>query len=193
MTETILDSLVVKLRADSSGLKDTLGDLHKDLGTLDRATVTVTGQMSRAFTDFVHTGELSFESLRKTALSVMDDILGNILSAGLGGMTGGAYSGGALSLGSLVSSMFFGREGGGTVASGRPYLVGEKGPEVFMPHTPGRIVSDPGGRGGASAGRVTNITINVAGGKETPQVGRKSAGQIAVAVQRALAKAERNL
>jgi len=35
------------------------------------------------------------------------------------------------------------RAHGGPVAAGRPYLVGEKGPEVFVPEIAGRILSSP--------------------------------------------------
>lgn len=49
------------------------------------------------------------------------------------------------------------RADGGPVTSGKPYLVGERGPELFMPNTHGSIV--PNARlGGGSGG---NITVNM--------------------------------
>ncbi|WP_417319819.1 tail tape measure protein [Emcibacter sp.] len=186
MSETILDSLVVKLRADTSGLKGALGDMEKDLGRLEGATSNTADGMSRALGSFVRNGELSFESLRQTALDVLDDILGNLLN---GGFSGG-NSGGTSLFANLATSLF-GREGGGAVSPEQPYLVGEKGPEVFIPHTAGRIAPGPGA--GNIANRTTNITINVTGQNASPQAGRKSAGQIAVAVRRAVERAERNL
>lgn len=45
-----------------------------------------------------------------------------------------------------------GRQAGGPVTGGQPYVVGERGPELFVPHDGGRIVPDPmpiGRRGGA--------------------------------------------
>jgi hypothetical protein len=45
----------------------------------------------------------------------------------------------------------FGRAGGGTVSAGTPYLVGERGPEVFVPRSAGRIDTQPA----ASASGVT--------------------------------------
>ena len=191
MTETILDSLVVKLRADSRDLNGALGSLQQDLGALEKATDKVTDSMTRTLGDFIHSGEISFESLRRTALSVLDGILDRTLTAGLGGFFGGGGSGG-ISLDQILLPFLFGREGGGTVAPNRPYIVGEKGPELFMPHTPGRVLRSDGQAGGSSS-RVTNITVNVSGGQEPGPAGRKSAGQIAVAVRRAVEKAERNL
>jgi hypothetical protein len=191
MSETILDSLVVKLRADTSGLETALGSLEQDLGSLEGATSRVTEGMSRAFDGFVRNGEISFESLRKTALSALDDIFSRMLETSLGGIVGNG-SADIASFGGIVQSFLFGRAGGGAVAPNRPYLVGEKGPELFMPHSPGRIM--PGGAvQGNAATRVTNITVNVRGGDSSPRESRKSAGQIAVAVRRAMEKAERNL
>jgi len=38
-----------------------------------------------------------------------------------------------------------GRAGGGPVAAGRPYMVGERGPELFVPNSAGSIVPNGGG------------------------------------------------
>ena len=43
---------------------------------------------------------------------------------------------------------FPGRAQGGPVASGQPYLVGERGPELFVPKLPGTIIPHTGMRGG---------------------------------------------
>ncbi|WP_426229289.1 tape measure protein [Pararhizobium sp. DWP3-4] len=52
------------------------------------------------------------------------------------GESGGLFSGIFKSLGSLLP----GRERGGPVQKGKPYIVGEKRPEVFVPTQSGRIV-----------------------------------------------------
>lgn len=56
------------------------------------------------------------------------------------------------------------RAGGGPVGAGMPYMVGEHGPEMFVPTGNGMIV--PNGKlGGSSvAGTSGNVTINVAAG-----------------------------
>ena len=52
------------------------------------------------------------------------------------------------------------RAAGGRVTGGRPYLVGEMGPELFMPGRGGNIVpNDQLGRGGGAS-----IVINVTAG-----------------------------
>ena len=87
---------------------------------------------------------------------LVDSILGS-----LGGTTGGGGIGGFLGslgggggMGNMFSSVssgigsffsgiggFFGLANGGIARGGRPYLVGERGPEMFMPNTTGRVIS----------------------------------------------------
>lgn len=57
-----------------------------------------------------------------------------------------------------------GKASGGPVSGGTPYLVGERGPELFMPSSSGNIVPNfktfnSGGNGGSGA-RNINITVN---------------------------------
>lgn len=77
------------------------------------------------------------------------DVVGNAQTAGYGrsGMQAPIY----------VAPPIFARAAGGPVTSGQPYLVGERGPELFVPSASGGIV--PNGR----AGVVQNITIHVNG------------------------------
>jgi hypothetical protein len=77
------------------------------------------------------------------------DVVGNAQTAGYGrsGMQSPIY----------VAPPIFARAAGGPVTSGQPYMVGERGPELFVPSTSGGIV--PNGR----AGVVQNITIHVNG------------------------------
>lgn len=54
---------------------------------------------------------------------------------------------------------------GGPVSSGSPYVVGEKGPELFVPHASGTIVPNNkmGSSGGGGSGGVT-VNYNIAAG-----------------------------
>lgn len=58
-----------------------------------------------------------------------------------------------------IKGAFSGRATGGSVAAGRPYMVGENGPEMFVPQGNGKIVPDYRMSGGGLAG----ITVNVYG------------------------------
>jgi hypothetical protein len=54
---------------------------------------------------------------------------------------------------------------GGPVSGGSPYVVGEKGPELFVPHASGTIVPNNkmGGGSGSGSGGVT-VNYNIAAG-----------------------------
>lgn len=99
--------------------------------------------------------------------------------------SGGGGGGGAASfLGSLFSSIFGGAMAdGGSVEPGRGYLVGERGPEWFMPRTAGNIIPN----GGGSMTVINNFRIE--GGSVTPQ----SRSQIAAAALRGIEQGRRNL
>ena len=62
------------------------------------------------------------------------------------------------------AAKLFGFAGGGSVSSGRPILVGETGPELFVPSVAGRIASNPSvaGMGGGrfAYSPSTNIVVN---------------------------------
>ena len=74
------------------------------------------------------------------------------------------------------------RAAGGPVTARQPFLVGEQGPELFVPREHGTIIP--------SAGTVTqNITVNVTGGINDQ--GRKTPGQVAGLISRELVRANR--
>jgi phage-related minor tail protein len=80
-----------------------------------------------------------------------------------------------------------GRATGGSVAPGRAYLVGERGPEVFLPTQSGQVMTGVGAGGGRDV-RVS-ITIHSNGngtGAEAPRALSRSARQVARAVRGAL-------
>ena len=216
MTETVLDSLVVRLRADTGQLKRELSAATRSLRSLDglshqtaaslgslsglgisvnetlgRATEQAVRRMTGALEQFARTGKLSFKGLRDTALSALGEITASLtrglLAQVFGGLSGRGFLGAVFSgLGGLPFGF---RADGGPVSPGRSFLVGERGPELFTPATAGRIT--PSHRVG-EGGRVTNISITVNGATE-PSGLRRSAGQIATAVRLAVERAERNV
>jgi len=124
----------------------------------------------------VRSGKLGFEDLGKTALTV----LSQIASAAVGGSGG---------LAGFASSLFgtgsgaAGRATGGPVSPGTAYLVGERGPELFVPTSSGQVVT-----GGQPAQRDVHVSITVNGnGQDAPKALARSARQVARAVRGALA------
>jgi len=104
-------------------------------------------------------------------------------SAGYGSSLGGADP--------FNTSNFSGKAIGGSVQSGQPYMVGERGPEMFVPNAQGSIV--PNGRSGGG-GVVVNQTINVTTGVQQtvraeiaslmPQIANAAKGAVADAKMR---------
>jgi TP901 family phage tail tape measure protein len=70
---------------------------------------------------------------------------------------------------------------GGPVAARTAYLVGERGPELFVPGFSGNIIPNNqlgtvpamGARGGASGGMVVNLTVNAGMGANGDDIGRQ--------------------
>jgi hypothetical protein len=142
----------------------------------------VIGGVAGMFTDWNFVTVATTESLENLGISSENLIPGlGALSDGLGRIADafrGAYERAKQFFDQLsrktpagVSLPNFGeRAQGGRVTGGMPYLVGEQGPEVFMPGRGGNIVpNDRLGGGG------TNITINVTAGMGTngAQVGEQ--------------------
>ena len=78
-----------------------------------------------------------------------------------------------------------GRAAGGPVSARSLYLVGERGPEFFVPHTNGEIIpnhnigkmppmrSGSGGNGGGMMSTNININVNAGMGTNGSEVGRE--------------------
>ena len=180
-----IERLVIGVRADTAGFARDVAAMRGELdGPLaagaERAGRAIETNLLRA----VRTGKLGFEDLKATALSVMNAIAASAVRDGIQSLGGGSGGGGDGGLLSILSSLFGGSPGratGGPVSPGRPYWVGERGPELFVPTASGRVEA---GSGGARDVRVA-ITVNAAAGT-APQALQRSSRQVARAVRAAL-------
>ena len=83
---------------------------------------------------------------------------------------------------SIGSFPLAGKAAGGPVMGGTPYIVGEKGPELFMPGRSGTIIPND-----ALGGGTTNVVVNVdASGNSNVQGDQQQAKQLGVAVSAAV-------
>ena len=180
-----IERLVVSVRADTQGFARDVAQMR---GTLegpfgdgaDRAGRMLEGSLVRA----LRTGKLGFEDLKRVALSVLSEIATSSIRSGIGSL-GQTSGGGLLGLGtSLLGSILGlpGRATGGPVSPGRGYLVGERGPEVFVPTSSGQIAAPVSG--GARDVRVS-INVNAPAGA-APEMLARSSRQIARAVRNAM-------
>jgi hypothetical protein len=182
-----IDRMTISVRADTAAFAR---DVSAMRGELEGPLVSGAGRAGRlidtALARAITSGKVGFDDLKKVALAAMADIAQASLRALFRPSDGGSLGGGLLNgLGSLIGELLGspGRATGGPVSGGRAYVVGENGPELFIPSNGGRIEA-PGGR--ARDVRVAISVVTPAQGE--PQVLRQSSRQIAHAVRSALRK-----
>jgi phage-related minor tail protein len=94
----------------------------------------------------------------------------------------------AISAFSAVSGFFglpfFGKASGGAVAKGKPQLVGERGPELFVPNQTGQITQSARGTGGGSVN--VNFNINTVDASGFDELLSRSRGTITQLINNAV-------
>lgn len=194
-----LDELLVSVRADTRGFAQDISRMKGEFdGTLMAAFDKVGPVLEKGLLSALRKGRIGFDDLGRMALSVIDSIASQALDMGLGAIFGGGGAGGAGGgggagvlgqLGGLASSILGlpGRATGGIVSPDRPYLVGERGPELFVPTAAGRVDAGIGRPGGLR--NDVRVAINLAAprGTDAPAALQRSSRQVASAIRRALA------
>ena len=180
-----IEELVLSVRADTRAFARDVASMRGELdgplsAGVERAGRTIESALGRA----VRSGKFGFDDLKRVALTA----LGEIASAALRSLAAPGVQSSGSGLGAILSSLLPslggapGRATGGPVSGGRPYWVGERGPELFVPGAGGRILPAEGGRGARNVN--VAIAINAPRGSE-PQVLQRSSRQVARAVRRA--------
>jgi phage-related minor tail protein len=189
------EELVVDVRAKTDGFASDLETMRRSLdGSLTDGFSRAGAVLERGLLGAIRRGSLGFEDLKRIAFSALAEIAAYALQAGIGSLFGGGGAGGGGNaggginnlLGGAIGALFGlpGRATGGPVSPGRAFLVGERGPEVFVPTTSGRVESGPVG----GQGRDVRVAIQVAvpRGQAAPTAMQRSSRQIASAVRRTL-------
>ena len=169
------DGLAVSVRADSEGFRRDVAAMQAAL----REDLTVEARaagrgIESALRQAARSGKLEFEDLGRVAARALGEIAAAALKldgGGGGGLLGGITSG-------LLGLP--GRATGGPVSPGRAYVVGERGPELFVPTSSGQVNATPAGR---SPVRV-NVNMRVPDGEAAFMA--RSGRQIAQGIRRAL-------
>lgn len=186
-----IDELLVEVRASTQGFSQDLAQMR---GALDSSLLDGFAQagsvLERGLLSAIRRGSLGFDDLKRAAFQAIDQIAAQALQSGLGALFGGQGGAGGSALGNLFGSVIGGlfglpgRATGGPVSPLRPYVVGERGPELFVPTSAGRVEMGVAMR----PQRDVRVSINLAPdrGSNSPTALKRSARQVASAVRRSL-------
>ena len=150
------ENIVEFTEAESRAIEET--------SNLDDALDSLGQTLSSSLADALVDGELSLntllDSIKDFAKQALAEFLRvQVFQRGLSYLFGGPdFSFGA---GAHPGE----RQGGGSTNRNMPYLVGERGPEIFVPHTAGRIMNNPSmgmSGGGITFNQVNNIDLGAA-------------------------------
>ncbi|HEY4113833.1 MAG TPA: phage tail tape measure C-terminal domain-containing protein [Rhizomicrobium sp.] len=187
-----MPNATLSITPDTQGFDAALNAIAKSLDSFAKGPVTdsanlIESAMTGSFNAVANTiaravvsGKTSMDSLVNAILADFDriaakDFIAKPIESVIAQLTSSLFSiGGA-------------RASGGPVESGLAYLVGERGPELFVPQSSGAIVPN-----GAVAGAARpQIVMNVQARDVASFL--KSETQIAAMLSRALARGQRNL
>jgi len=111
--------------------------------------------IASGFEDAILAGGKLSDVLKQIGRDLVRLVFQNVVTAPLASSIGGA-----------INAAFGGfRATGGPVSGGTPYIVGERGPELFVPRASGSIVSNSNmNQGGGSASSSINVNYTIAAG-----------------------------
>lgn len=134
-----------------------LADVNEKLAVLyreqNRLSMEAGEIIAMGFEDAILSGEKLQDVIKGIGRDLLRMVFQNVITAPL-----------AKGIGNAISGLPF-MAMGGPVSANSPYIVGEKGPELFVPHASGSIVSNSNmNQGGGSAGSSINVNYNIAAG-----------------------------
>lgn len=132
----------------------------KDVAT--SVSVSLAQSFSQSFSQLVVSGQGMLRGLTDIFANLARQFAAMIIQAAtlaaiMTLITGGSFAGAATAKGTNFASRFMGgltgRASGGAVIAGQPFIVGEKGPELFMPGQSGTIIPNNNLSGGNITGQ----------------------------------------
>lgn len=178
-----------------SALSDELGRAREQaalledvkLGLADAFVDIASGAKSakEAFGDFAD--DLFATALRFVADTAINAFFDAMKSGGAGRTESGGFDWGG-AVGSVLSAFGGGRAGGGDVMGSRPYLVGEQGPEMFVPRTAGTILTAAETASRGASGGFTQIIHQNYSAPNDPGTRDQAAAKTAFETRRATAR-----
>ncbi|MGI9359514.1 MAG: hypothetical protein ACR2ON_08925 [Paracoccaceae bacterium] len=173
-----LKGALVNLGVTKDIVVPVIDDLKDKFTDLELSFADAADRFADSMTQMVMSGRLNFGTMKDMfkdmvrqmiadalKAQVIKPLIGGLFSAA-GSMFGGPSNPLGLALGNVGTGIQTGKlAGGGSVNGGNPYLVGERGPELFVPNTSGSIMNKHNTNNAlGGGGTVVNQTINVQSG-----------------------------
>lgn len=141
--------------------KDFFQNLPTEMETGAAMFGSMMNNMNRALENFVRTGKLNFKDFARSVILGLVEIQLKAqamkLFANLLGFSAGPQTGTTVPVADIAVP---GRAEGGPVAGGAAYMVGERGPELFVPRMSGTIIPNKAMGAMGNTTNVTNYNIN---------------------------------
>lgn len=139
LTPKVMEEGIDRLK-DMQAMRESLIAFEESIARVNAKWDSVFNNMASALENFVRTGKLSFKDLARSIIAdliaiemrAQGKVLFSLMKKAITGFGGG---------GDLETELYGSyRASGGTVSAGSPYMVGERGPELFVPSQSGTIV-----------------------------------------------------
>jgi len=164
----LVTSIYETNRTFNQGWKDAFRTYVDDLSNTAKQAKSYFDILSKGIEDaivrFVRTGKLSFKDLANNMIAEFVRMetkaaVAKLFPSSAGGAGGGLFDV-LKGIGSnIFGGLFGGRAAGGPVSGGRPYMVGERGPEMFVPGTDGSII--PNSPATANTSNINYVTYSI--------------------------------
>jgi len=169
---TLQDAKLEKLQREKTQIEN-IASLYKDIGD----------SVKDGLVDAIDAAIAGTKSLGEVAGSVLRNIGRTILQYGINSFLVSLFPN------SKTWGKIFGRASGGPVTGGDPYVVGEKGPELFVPNSSGSIVPNHAMGGGGSM--VVNVDASGSSAEGDDDRSRQLGELIGAAVQSEIIRQQR--
>lgn len=132
-------------------------DAAEEFEKLDEGQSIMVSALSSGLADAALDARNFGEVIHRMAQGIIRDLIRVAIQAALTRAILGTATGGGGFLAGIFGGGIPGRAAGGPVSGGQPYMVGESGPELFVPSTAGRIVAS--GPTAASSGSFASAIL----------------------------------
>jgi len=180
-TEKTADAAEDNNERHAASLTRLAEDGEKVFEALDRAGANALSSLEDAIIETARTGKFQFKDMVN---SILSDLARIIIRQQITGPLASAA-------GSFLQDMF--RADGGPVSGGQSYIVGERGPEMFVPNSSGTIIPHHALGGGGGISVVQNFSVDARGADsgviprlraEMVSIARASQSELLDAIQR---------